>query len=168
MALKVWRIDMKNVVKVIDWIVDKSIYLGCTAVVLMMMTTVVDVVLRFFKHPLKGSMEITTALMVCVVFFGMGRCSLLDLHMKVDIFKKFPWLDKVNKLITTALCLIICWQTIIQAFKAQSLNSVSQLLRIPKYPFVFVAAYGFLIIAAALISEFIHNIISRKQHGGDA
>ena len=145
---------MQKVLKAIRWIVDNSICIGCIAVILMMLTTVVDVTFRFFKHPVMGSIEITTTLMVCVVFFGMGRCSLHDIHLKVDLFKRFPILDSINRIVVLVLCGIVGWQTIIQGLQAKKMHSVSQLLRIPKYPFVFVAAFGFFIIALAILVYF--------------
>lgn len=146
---------MKRAIALIRRIVDDISYLGYLAMLCMMMLTVVDVTLRFFGHPIMGSMEITVALMVCVVFFGMGRCTLQNVHLKVELFKKFPILDKINSIITMILCFVIGWQCVVQGGKAMDLQSASQLLRIPKYPFLYVAACGFFLVAVALLITLI-------------
>ena len=60
--------------------------IACTALMLMMCLTVLDVVLRnFFNIAMLGTYDIVETMMVCVVFLGIGEAFLDDTHITVDI-----------------------------------------------------------------------------------
>ncbi len=124
----------------------------------MMLLTVTDVVLRyFFSRPIVGSQEITVLLMVCVVFFGLGWCTLNKNHISVDIIERILtrkgsiFLDSVNYILVMAVSLFIIKNSYCQAMYIRQLNRTTKQLFIPEYPFIFVVVFGYIMLFLATI-----------------
>ena len=160
---------MKKVEKFIRLIIEASGIVGVVILLGMMMMTVVDVIMRyFFRRPIIGSEEISTLLMVCVVFLGIAWCALKDGHISVDIItgklskRGRAFLNGFDNILTFALALIIAWRTFLEAMSVKKMDVNSPLLGIPRYPFIFVTAFGFLLLFFAALILFIRNVKSVK------
>jgi TRAP-type C4-dicarboxylate transport system permease small subunit len=108
-------------------------------------------------------MEINICMMAVLIFLGFGKCVMDDGFIRVEIFKFGKAEKPVRRLIDVihaAICLIIAWNCIIQGISAQSMHGVSQLLKIPKYPFVYLSAGAFLLVAIGIP---MFNIRSRAR-----
>ena len=156
--------------KAIRWIIKASGIAGVGILLAMMMMTVADFVMRyFFRRPIIGSVEISTILMVCVVFLCMAWCALNDGHIRVDIItgklstKGRVILNSFDNILTFALALLIAWRSFIEAMSVKDMEVTSPLLGIPRYPFVFVTAFGFLLLFFAALILFIRNVKSVKD-----
>lgn len=161
---------MKKVEKSIQWIIEASSIVGVAILLAMMMMTVADVVMRYFFHrPIIGSMEISIILMVCVVFLCMAWCALNDGHISVDIItgrlskKSRAILNSFDNILTFALALLIAWRSLLEAMSVKEMEVTSPLLGIPRYPFVFVTAFGFLLLFFAALILFLRNVKSVKD-----
>jgi TRAP-type C4-dicarboxylate transport system permease small subunit len=161
---------MKKVEKFIRLIIEASGIVGVVILLAMMMMTVSDVILRyFFRRPIVGSVEISTLLMVCVVFLAIAWCALKDGHISVDIItsklskRGRAFLNGFDNLLTFALALIIAWRTFLEAASVKKMDVNSPLLGIPRYPFIFLTAFGFLLLFFAALILFIRNAKSVKH-----
>jgi TRAP-type C4-dicarboxylate transport system permease small subunit len=161
---------MNKVEKSIRWLIEASGIVGVAILLAMMMMTVVDVVMRyFFRRPIIGSVEISIVLMVCVVFLCTAWCALNDGHIRVDIItgklskKGRAILNSFDNVLTFALALLIAWRSFMEAMAVKEMEVTSPLLGIPRYPFVFVTAFGFLLLFFAALILFIRNVKSVKD-----
>ena len=161
---------MKKVEKSIQWIIEASGIVGVLFLLAMMMMTVVDVIMRYFFHrPIIGSVEISIVLMVCVVFLCMAWCTLNDGHIRVDIItgklskKGRLILNGFDNILTFVLALLIAWRSFLEAVSVKDMEVTSPLLGIPRYPFVFVTALGFLLLFFAALILFRRNVKSFKD-----
>lgn len=161
---------MKKAEKSIGWIIEASGIVGVVVLLAMMMMTVVDVIMRyFFLQPIIGSVELSTILMVCVVFLGIAWCALNDGHISVDIItgklskKGRAVLNSFDNILTFVLALLIAWRSFREALSVKEMEVTSPLLGIPRYPFVFVTAFGFLLLFFAALILFIRNVKSLKD-----
>jgi TRAP-type C4-dicarboxylate transport system permease small subunit len=164
---------MKKTEKFIRLIIEVSGIVGVVILLAMMMMTVADVIMRyFFRRPIIGSEEISTLLMVCVVFLGIAWCALKDGHISVDIItgklskRGRAFLNSFDNILTFALALIIAWRTFLEAVSVKKMDVNSPLLGIPRYPFIFVTAFGFLLLFLAALILFIRNVKSVKDADG--
>ena len=139
---------------------------------IMMMLTVVDVFLRYvLNQPIKGSMELTEYLMVCVGTLGLAWCALQGAHIKVElIVSRFPqraqkYVDSFNYLLLIAISGLIAWQTFMRAGTVRQLGVDSAMLEIPQYPFVLVVSFGYLLLFLASIMLMIYAISSLISKG---
>lgn len=144
---------MEKKEKLFSMLFEGSNMLGIVALVLMMCITIAEIFCRsILNSPIRGNIEIIVYLMVCVVAFGMGRCTLKDGHIRVDLIKVGPIVEKMNHILLLFLCLVIAWQNVMQGIKVFSMGTVSQLLGIPKFPFYIVMGFGFFMIALAIVT----------------
>jgi TRAP-type C4-dicarboxylate transport system permease small subunit len=164
---------MKKVEKTVRLIIEASGIIGVVMLLAMMMMTVADVIMRyFFRRPIIGSVEISVVLMVCVVFLSIGWCALNDGHISVDIItgklskRGRALLNGFDNIVTLVLALIITWRSFTEAVFVKNMEVTSPLLAIPRYPFVFVTSFGFLLLFLAALILFIKNIKSIKDSDG--
>jgi TRAP-type C4-dicarboxylate transport system permease small subunit len=149
---------MKKAERIVRSIIEASGILATLILLVLMMITVCDVLLRaLFDKPITGSTEISCMAMVCVVFFGIAWCALKGEHIRVDIIssrlsrKSLIILDSVDNIVTMVLALIIAVQCYSQAMFARQMGLKSLMLAIPRYPFVMVTAFGFFLLFIAMI-----------------
>lgn len=152
---------MKRIFRISDWIIQKFMYVGAGAVIFIMLYTTANVILRAFKHPMPGDMEITVSVLVCIVYATIAACLLSDAHIRIELFKKWPWMDHVNNFVAFATALAISAQAFKQVGTAVRMHVTSTLLGIPRAPFLFFAALGFLLFALAVLSVEYRLIASR-------
>jgi len=133
--------------------------------VVMMMLTVSDVFLRYlFDMPIKGSMELTEYLMVCVGTLGLAWCALQGAHIKVDlIVSKLPqrtqkYIDSFNYVLLMGVSGLIAWQTFVRAGTVHRLGVSSAMLEIPQYPFVLVVTISYSLLFLTSIVLLIYAI----------
>lgn len=148
---------------------------GMTSTVLlivMMMLTVADVFLRYvFDSPIKGSMELTEYIMVCVGTLGLAWCALQGAHIKVDlIVSKFSqraqkYIDSFNYVLLTGVAGLITWQTFVRAGTVRRLGVDSAMLEIPRYPFVLVVSLSYFLLFVTSIVLLVYAISSLIYKG---
>jgi hypothetical protein len=87
--------------------------------------------------------------------------------IQVNIFNVGPVVEMINRLITIAICVLATVGAVHEGFIAFRMASASSILHIPKYPFMWVTALGFLTVAVAVVIE-IFNARSRNTDTGPA
>lgn len=149
---------MNKIEKVISRIIELSGISMIIPLLGIMMLIVIDVILRFFRMPITGGVEIIAFLMVCLFFLGLGWCLLKERHIRVDLIsgilskRSRVILDILNCLAAMMLGIIMTTQSVSRAMFAQKLGTSSKTLGIPEFPFILVVAFGcFLLFFAALL-----------------
>ncbi|MDR0850904.1 MAG: TRAP transporter small permease [Clostridiales Family XIII bacterium] len=138
--------------------------LGAVAVVVLTMTTVIDVFLRTtIRGGFGGSVELVSALLTAVVYFGAGYCTLKQGMIVVDLFKIPRPIEIFHEILSIIMSLIIVYSTTGAAFFSMHTGVASLRLGIPKWPFMFITAFGFLVMAVALLINLINDEIDRKR-----
>jgi TRAP-type C4-dicarboxylate transport system permease small subunit len=153
------RQGMKKIIGYCFTIFDRLALVSGAALLGMMIVTLLDVIFRVANQPFKGSMEIVVNLMVCIVFFGVAKCALEDGMIKIDIFsfgRAKTTVDAINSIVTAILCCIIGWQCFRQSQMAYSMGTVSSLLKIPKWIFQLVSAFGMVSVGLAVPIRIAH------------
>ena len=123
-------------------------YISGISVLIMMILTCADVLLRLFGHPIPGTYELVGFLGAIVISFSMAYTSIERSHIAVDIFvERLPWrmqaaLEGIISLISVCLFGIITWQCQIYAMDLKQSGEISLTLGIPVYPFVAGIAIG--------------------------
>ena len=161
---------MNKFEKTIRFIIEGCGIIGVIILLAMMMMTVADVVLRyFFRQPIIGSMEVSIMLMACIVFLCIGWCALKDGHISVDIItgklskKGRAVLNGIDNVVTLLIALLIAWRSFVEAMSVKDMGVTSPILGIPRYPFVFVVSFGFLLLFSAAIILLMKNMKSLKE-----
>ncbi len=138
-----------------------------TLILLLMLYTVLDVVLRYvFNAPFRGSLEVTQFSMAVIVFLGLAYCGWTGGHVAVDILEQrlespaLRYVPTLLSLVSAALFAAIAWYTLDEALATT--RRVSNMLRWPIYPFMLLAAFGSAVYAIVLAIQALRG----RQSGG--
>lgn len=140
-------------------------YLGMAMTLLMMLMIVVDVILRFaFNKPILGSVEIASYMLSIIAFTAIPFVESEEGHIVIPLlFDQFP--EKVRLLVNTltgiiglGLLVLIALASFLLAVEYLHRGKVTQVLSIPLYPFVFIAALCISLYAITLIVNAIKYI----------
>jgi len=123
---------------------------GMFLILPLMLLTTGDVIGRgFFRKPIPGAFELSEYLLAVLILLGAAYTQQVKGHVGVDFItsRLSPRLRKICQIITTLLSLfiiaIVVWQGFLQGM---SERTVSEILRIPQYPFrLLIAIGGFLL-----------------------
>jgi TRAP-type C4-dicarboxylate transport system permease small subunit len=157
---------MKKIIGYCYAILDRLALVSSAALIGMMVVTLLDIIFRVVNQPFTGGMELVVSLMVCIVFFGVAKCTLEDGMIKIDIFsfgKAKTAVDVINSIITAALCFIVGWQCFKQSQMAYSMGTVSSLLKIPKWIFQLVSAFGMATVGLAILVRIAYMHFFRDE-----
>jgi len=114
------------------------------ALTFMMLITVLDVVLRYFRMPIVGTYELVAFSGAVVIGFAVPLTSWVRGHIYVDfIISRFPQkirnsFNFVTRCLVIWLFLMIGWNLILYGMDLQKSGEVSLTLQVPFYP----VAYG--------------------------
>jgi TRAP-type C4-dicarboxylate transport system permease small subunit len=143
---------------------------GMSLLIPLMLLTTGDVIGRsFFRKPIPGTFELSEYILATFILLGAAYTQQVKGHVGVDFVtaRLSPHLRTACQIITTLLSLfiigIVIWQGWIEGIRERT---VSDMLRIPQYPFrLLVAIGGFLLWLELLIDLFslIGKLIRREQ-----
>ena len=160
---------MSIIFKVMDKFSDFLKIIGQIALVCMMMLTVVDVIGRYFKHPIFGSVELTGFFATIIVAAALPYTYKVDGHVGVEILvrllsqKAQLIIDIFTRLLSLALFSIITWQMFIYAHDIKQSGEVSMNMEFPIYYIVYLLAFGLLGFSVTIIETIAKNITQLSE-----
>lgn len=138
---------------------------GTVALGVMVLTTVADVLLRFFlDRPIRGTFELTEFLMIIVVFFAMGYTAMLRGHIVIQILgSRLPErpraiCDSIADLISIGFCCLIIWQGVAQAEITRLRHDISGVTNIPLSPFFYVLVFGSALMCLVFLANLLDSL----------
>lgn len=138
--------------------------IGAVALTAMMMLTVVDVIGRFFKSPIFGSVELVGFLATIVVAAALPYTYKMDGHVGVEILvrllpdKTQIWVDLFTRMLTLVLFILITWQMFLYAKDIQHTGEVSMNLQFPIYYIVYLLSFALLIFSVTIVEMIFQDI----------
>lgn len=153
--------------KSISRIIHFAFVLGCLSMIISVLITSANIIIRLFGYALNGSVEIVVNLNVLIAFLSLGLCAMEDGHIKVDIFKKWPFLDHLCAIATIAGIALFGYCAVYQGRIVYRLSTKTSVLDLVKWPFYIATALGYFTAAIALIGKEVNSlvnwIISKKK-----
>jgi TRAP-type C4-dicarboxylate transport system permease small subunit len=151
-------------------VIDIVGFLSLVTLVVMMLITTADVILRYlFDRPIMGSFELTEILMVSMAGLSLAWCTLKSGHIRVDIItsmfskKTNRAIDIVNYIITAALCGFLVPALINRYIGGVKLDIRTYVLRIPEGPFVLLLTFGYFLTFLVLIVKIVKSFSGEKK-----
>ncbi len=138
--------------------------LACAAVVVMMLLSVADVILRLFSKPIPGTYELVGFLGTVVVSFALAFTSMEKGHIAVEILvQKLPQraqlaIEAFCNLIGALLFGVIAYQAVVYAIDIKKSGEVSLTLQMPPYPFIIGIAAGCALLCLLLVADFLKSL----------
>ncbi len=121
-----------------DRLIGLSATVGALALILEVGVILVDVIGRAFGHPMYGSQDLITMVMVILVFGAMALCDRNGGHIAVDLFERYypPLMNRIIDVVAALMGAIIfvalAWAVWESSKLSTMLNLSTNLLRLPK------------------------------------
>jgi TRAP-type C4-dicarboxylate transport system permease small subunit len=144
---------MKTFERILGAVIRISAITGGVLLILLMLLIAVDVIMRFFRMPIVGLVEISVYTVVCVVYLGIPWCAWNNSHVKVDIVKKGKQMDHITNILLLITLFYIAVQCAAQSAKAYEMGIATVMLHVPRWPFLGVTGYGFALSAIVLLYQ---------------
>lgn len=159
---------MSSVLKAIQTISDKMKPVGAACLVGMTALTCVDVVGRFFKHPVFGSVELVTFMGIFVVAFALPYTHENRGHIGVELLvrrfskKTRALIDIFTELVSLIFFSLVTWRMFLYAFKMRQSGEVSMNLELPEYMIIFVVALCFMLFSLIIFKRIVETIAALR------
>jgi len=150
---------MKRIESMIALLSRRVNWIAAASIVAVMLLTVADVVLRFFRYPIPGAYEMAGMLGGMTVAFSLAYTSVEKGHIAVDLLMEWiparprALITGIYSIISAMFFVVVSWQCVLYGLDIQRSGEVSLSIRMPLHPFVYGTAFGFLLLAAALFVE---------------
>ena len=138
---------------------------GMGLLMLMMLLTAADVLLRyFFNRPIKGAYELTEFMLVILVFFGLGYTAVKKRHIIVDVVvSRLPQqtqvaIDSVTCFLSLGVCFLVAWQSALEARTIWLAGQTSPSLHIPIFPFILMVVVGYTVLSLVLLRDLFDSL----------
>jgi len=135
---------------------------GMWLVLPLMFLTVADVISRdFFNKPIPGVFELSEYMLCVIILLGAAYTQQVKGHVSVDFLtSRFPLkARRTIEVLTTLLCLfmvtLVVWQGFVVGLEE---TGVSDMLRIPKAPFMILVGAGGMLLWLELLIGLIESI----------
>jgi TRAP-type C4-dicarboxylate transport system permease small subunit len=146
--------------KLVDWVK----HLGGVALVGMMTITTIDVITRYFGHPIFGAVELISFMATILLACAMPMTHVENGHVGVDLVVRLlgrrtqALIDAITGFLSLILFTLICWQCVLYAQSMKKTGEVSMSLEFPSYIFVYVVAMAFGVLGLAVIPQLSNNL----------
>lgn len=157
-----------------DGLIGLSALIGTLGLITEVFVILIDVIGRFFGHPLTGAQDISQMAMVVLVFGGMALCDKIGGHISVDLLESsMPgWLirlgDVVSALLGAAIFLGIAWTTWDSAGLSKMLNLATNIIGLPKVYFQYFMIFASLVTALGMLLRAITLMFGHRPLGKTA
>ncbi len=137
---------------------------GAACLVGMVVLTCVDVVGRYFKHPLFGSVELVTFLGVLAVAMALPFTHETKGHIGVELFvRRLPrksrgFIDLATGMLSLGLFALVTWRMLVYAIKMMRSGEVSMNLELPEYVIIFVVACCFVVFTLTILKSIARTV----------
>jgi TRAP-type C4-dicarboxylate transport system permease small subunit len=136
-------------------------FIAGVAITFIMLLTVFDVILRYFRRPIVGTYELVAFSGAVVVGFAIPLTSWMRGHIYVDFFTaKLPkrlrsLFDLATRCMGLALFVLIGWNLIKVGMDLQQSGEVSLTLQLPFYPVAYGVAVSCFVQCLVLLTDMI-------------
>jgi TRAP-type C4-dicarboxylate transport system permease small subunit len=155
---------MQSFWKAIEWITDKLRILGAACLVGMTFLTCADVVGRFFRHPIFGSVEIVSTLATLAVAMALPYTHRVGGHIGVEILvmrlseKKQTVIDFCTSILSLVLFAIVTWRMTVYARHMGESGEVSMNLELPTHAWIYITAFCFAVFTLIILRQVIETV----------
>lgn len=160
--------------KVLRFMTEKMAWVAMFAIVACMALVVTDVIrYQVVDKPVPGTHEIVELIAAVILSMGIAYLTFVRGHVAVGILvDRFrPRVQAVFDLVTGVIALgFTVWLTagmVEMAIRNFNYGWVTGVLRIPRYPFMYLIALSLAITCVVLLRDVIKSVIVIRKGGGD-
>ena len=142
---------------------------GGGLVYVFLLITFLDVMGRWFRHPLPGALEMSELALGAMVVFTWAQTQAEKGHISVDlVFSHIPpraqgIIEMTTSLLAIAFVALVCYQSVVYALDARAAMEWTDWLRIPVWPFKFLILIGGIAFGIQLIFSMVDGYKQFKE-----
>ena len=162
-----WWVKTQKVIHRLNFYIA---FVGMFFIIPLMLLTTGDIIGRkFFSKTIPGTFEISEYILATFILLGAAYTQQVKGHVGVDFLtsRLSPRVRVVCEIITTLLSLfiiaIVIWQGWLEGIRERT---VSDMLRIPQYPFRLLVAVGGLLLWLEIMIDLFNSIGKLKRREG--
>jgi TRAP-type transport system small permease protein len=140
-------------------------YIGAAALGVLVLAMIWSILgRRFFNAPLKGATEITQLALAVMTFLVIGLEHMGHEKMTVDILIKHlakraqAIIAPIVYILVVAILCVATWQLVKLGITYQNAHQTLRNIRVPIYPFAYLAAFGILTLVPIYIARFLKSV----------
>jgi TRAP-type C4-dicarboxylate transport system permease small subunit len=155
--------------KVIEWISNKLKIIGAACLVGMIFLTCADVVGRFFRHPIFGSVELVATMSTLAIAMALPYTHINKGHVGVELLvrllsaKTQLIIDTCTAILSLALFALVTWRMALYANTMHKSGEVSLNLQFPTHIIIYIVSFCFLIFLLFILQDIVKNIKRLKS-----
>jgi TRAP-type C4-dicarboxylate transport system permease small subunit len=144
--------------------------IGGSILVIMMMLTIIDIVLRIIGRPITGTYELVALAGAMVVGFAVPQTTQENGHIGVDLLIQTlsPRARKIFFVITKIMGAVLCggvaWYLYKKGNHLLEQGDVSHTLQIPAYPGAYVLAFCFAVESLILLLQILKLFLEETKN----
>jgi TRAP-type C4-dicarboxylate transport system permease small subunit len=151
----------------VEWAVHSLTFLSALSLGILLVVTFASVIMRYFLNaPILGSNEIIQLASVALVMLAMPGAAQAGMHIRVDVFDerigavgRFVG-DVLTRAVSVYLLGILAWRAWGKLLDAAEFGDVTNMLRIPFWPFYGLLILGSVVYALVLAIQLVDIIRS--------
>jgi TRAP-type C4-dicarboxylate transport system permease small subunit len=134
------------------------------AIILMMLLTCADVILRYMRRPIPGTYELVCFLGAVAVSFAMAHTSVQRGHVAVSLVVRLMpervqgMVESVTSSFGLILFALIAWRSVLYGETLRTSGEVSLTLKMPFYPFVYGIGFSAAAVCLVLMLDLIRSV----------
>ncbi len=151
---------MDRLARVVHSMSRRMCWISVLVISAMMGLTCADVVMRYFGHPIRGTYDIIGILGGIIIALSLSYSHVMGRQVAVEsIFSRSHQI--VQTIVNSVICLLsmgmiglIAWRCIVLGNNLWRTGRVSDTVRIPLFPFLYVLTFGCTIYCLVLLIDF--------------
>lgn len=158
---------MHAFLKTVQAISDRMKDIGAACLIGMTVLTCADVVGRYFKHPIFGSVELVSYMAVLAVTMSLPYTHATNGHIGVEILvRKFSLkaqriVDIATHIASLAFFGVVSWRMFLYAASMRASGEVSMNLQLPEYLVIFVVALSFVAFSLIILKDILELLTAK-------
>ena len=139
-------------------------WIAGAAILGMILITVSDVTLRYFRMPINGAYELVSFLGAIAIAFAIAQTCIQQGHVAVSFvldrlsFRLKALVQSLTNGMSLILFIAISWQSFVYGNELRISGELSPTLQVPFYPVVYGISFATLMVTLVILRALIENI----------
>jgi len=135
----------------------------------MALLTCLDVIGRFFKYPIFGTVELVSFMGAIAIACSLPFTHQEKGHIGVELFiRKLPskvryTIELCTELLSLALFILVSWRMFLFSISMKESGELSMNLQLPEYAIIFILACGFVIFTLIIINSIFQTLSKLRK-----
>lgn len=155
---------MKSIWKFVERAVDRLTQIGMLCLLGMTFLTCVDVVGRFFGHPIFGSVELVGFMATLAVAMALPYTHKVGGHIGVELVVRMlatrtqAIIELCTSILSAILFGLVTWRIAVYGVTIQESGEVSMSLQFPEYIIIYIVSFCFFVFSLVILQDIKQNI----------